>query len=256
MAPHNNKNFSDKVLINRKSTPVNILPTEILLYIFSFLSNIEILDIARHVCRRWNLLTPKPTLDVKRLRIADSKSQNTRQICDIINSSPKLKDVTISCRSGLSRILKTIGKASKDLRKLKIINGGFCERSKCSAGVNKIVKKCKKLHRIGILANRYYLRRSFKLSVKQKTGRLWSYKSTMDIRNIELNQIPTLLLGLRRYSLEIPIPSSSSVVEEYLRTPYPGYQVAVHRESHLEHFLSLVNNHTSLHETDVLLQVL
>ncbi|KAB0800472.1 hypothetical protein PPYR_06212 [Photinus pyralis] len=255
MAPHNNKNFSGKFRINRNPTPINVLPTEILLHIFSFLSNEEILSKVRHVCRRWNLLTPKPTLHVQRLRILNPKRPKTQQICDIINSSPNITDVTISCRSDLPLILNAIGKASKELRKLKIINGDFCKRSRCRAGINKILKKCKKLRRIGIDENKYYFRKSFKLSVKEHSGRRWSYKSTMDIRNTEHNQIPTLL-GLNRYSLEIPIPLNSSVVEEYLRTSYPGFQVAVHKQSHLEHFLSLVNNHTSPHETDCILKVL
>ncbi|XP_031338515.1 uncharacterized protein LOC116167316 isoform X2 [Photinus pyralis] len=176
MAPHNNKNFSGKFRINRNPTPINVLPTEILLHIFSFLSNEEILSKVRHVCRRWNLLTPKPTLHVQRLRILNPKRPKTQQICDIINSSPNITDVTISCRSDLPLILNAIGKASKELRKLKIINGDFCKRSRCRAGINKILKKCKKLRRIDtIFVNRLNCRSKNILEGGGRTSQQWTY---------------------------------------------------------------------------------
>ncbi|CAG9863935.1 unnamed protein product [Phyllotreta striolata] len=97
----------------------NLLPDEILTYIFSYFDQKELYTIIRLVCRRWYHLASSPTL-WKRISAPEEVPSST--LCNWLEQSPLLTELELIGRSDVNCIALKVAKCCRNLQSLKIDN--------------------------------------------------------------------------------------------------------------------------------------
>ncbi|KAJ8920636.1 hypothetical protein NQ315_004775 [Exocentrus adspersus] len=143
------------------------LPDEILLHIFSFLSNKELYTVIRCVCKRWCMLASSPVLWKK---ITAQNEVPSRVLCKWIENSPMLREVNLKERSDFNDVTEKLVKHCKNLQSLKIENckatvkpSLFKSRNLC-----KLLTKCKHLNNLHFSGIKIHSCKFFKLLSRRK----------------------------------------------------------------------------------------
>ncbi|XP_057671974.1 uncharacterized protein LOC130903741 [Diorhabda carinulata] len=97
-----------------------LLPDEVLIYVFSFMTHKE-LHILRRVCKRWFYLSCSPSLWKK---VIVNEDIPLKTVCMWLEHSPLLKEleVTVKGRREVNLIVKKLSKYAKNLQTLRIKN--------------------------------------------------------------------------------------------------------------------------------------
>ncbi|XP_045469312.1 uncharacterized protein LOC123676986 [Harmonia axyridis] len=120
------------------------LPQEIIVHIFSFLPGIEITKNISLVCKKWNQISSTPSL-WKHIR-ADQQVP-TNILLKWVQNSPLLRELHLSHRNDTDEIVRAVGKSSRNLQFIKIVDCWGSQKSMCikSKHLCDLLKKCKRL---------------------------------------------------------------------------------------------------------------
>lgn len=136
------------------------LPDEILIYIFSYLSNKD-LSTLQKICKRFYILSKTPSLWTKVTLPSHAPSE---VVCKWLRQSPLLKQLDIQERRDLDVILQTTCKYCKKLRSIQIKNTNSMKMSSIkSKNLCKLLTKCKNLSNIHFTGIKIRSKKFFKL---------------------------------------------------------------------------------------------
>lgn len=128
----------------------NLVPNEIWVYIFSYISQEELYKTLRSVSKRWRLLVSSSVLWTK---ITADSSIPSSILCTWIERSPLLKQLRLKGRSDLNLLICKASKFSRQLKRIKIEVGKNKTRKIPlikSRYLCNLIRRCKLLKEIDI----------------------------------------------------------------------------------------------------------
>lgn len=139
-----NQNYSKRFKYFDHTT---YLPEEIVVHIFSFLSQEELCKSVRFVCKRWYTITFNPLLWKK---ITARREIPSSILCKWIEHSPLLKQLNLKGRNDVNLVTERVTKCCRNLESLRIENSRGTKKSSVmkSKYLCNLLTKCKYLHNI------------------------------------------------------------------------------------------------------------
>ncbi|XP_037080434.1 F-box protein SKP2B-like [Pollicipes pollicipes] len=130
--------------------PFQLLPLEIQLHIFSFLTPRELCTIVFSVCKEWNHIGKDPTL-WQHLSFEADNVISTNGVVRVLSFSPLLKSLRLEARRHVDKILFQVADTCKQLRSL---TARFCN-GLSSVLLEVLVKHCPDIGRINFEGSRF-----------------------------------------------------------------------------------------------------
>ncbi|XP_024938908.1 uncharacterized protein LOC107265739 [Cephus cinctus] len=145
-----NENSSE----NSLGASINVLPVEILLEIFSYLSSQDLYSLQR-VSTFFEDIVRDPV--VWRDYEVTNNSMNTSDVLQELKRMPFLKRIRIEARADSDDILRQVSLTNKNIEELHIINctGSTAKLYLRSSHLIRILERCNRLHTINILGTRF-----------------------------------------------------------------------------------------------------
>nr|CAI5848200.1 unnamed protein product [Callosobruchus analis] len=148
----------------RHFTPFCVLPNEVMVKIFSYLTHEELYKTARCVCKRWYLLASSPVLWKK---ITAQQNVPSSVLFKWLEHSPLLKELNLTGRSDIDFVTNKVSRCCKKLESLKIENPGPSKLVR-SSNLCRLLTKCKQLNNIYFSGVKILSCKFFKLLSRRK----------------------------------------------------------------------------------------
>ncbi|XP_030751831.1 S-phase kinase-associated protein 2-like [Sitophilus oryzae] len=144
-----------------------LIPDEILVHIFSFLSHQELFDSVKCVCSRWFRVVCTPTLWKT---ISADNSIPTNSLCGWLEHAPLLKKASFLNRNDMNFIINKISKYTPRLQTIIVKNCWGNDKSNViqAKALYKLVNKCESLNNFVFAETRIKSTKFFKLLAARK----------------------------------------------------------------------------------------
>ncbi|KAL3277002.1 hypothetical protein HHI36_012364 [Cryptolaemus montrouzieri] len=131
----------------RSSCYFDDLPPEIIVHIFSFIPIAELSKNICLVCKKWKKMLATPSLWKT---IEADREVPTKILSKWVRDSPLLQQIHLSNRNDTDEIVSTIGKYSRNLQYIKLVNCLGSKASVCIKSKNlcRLMRRCRKLDTI------------------------------------------------------------------------------------------------------------